>query len=59
MIIEGSNYVEGKWKEYEFHYKPGNVLEKPPIVGDTFYAFYSATSVYICTNVHMYTRTYV
>lgn len=32
VIIEGSNYLDGKWKEYEFHYKPGNVSQKPPIV---------------------------
>ncbi|KAJ7373720.1 Lipase maturation factor 2 [Desmophyllum pertusum] len=32
VIIEGSNDVNGPWMEYNFHYKPGNVFEPPPIV---------------------------
>jgi len=32
VIIEGSNDLEGPWMEYNFHYKPGNVSESPPIV---------------------------
>lgn len=37
VIIEGSNYVEGPWKEYNFLYKPGNVNNTLPFVGKTFY----------------------
>ena len=33
VIIEGSDYLEKGWKEYEFLYKPGNVSRRPPIVG--------------------------
>lgn len=32
VIIEGSDHLEGPWLEYNFHYKPGNVSESPPIV---------------------------
>ncbi|XP_076297580.1 lipase maturation factor 2 [Lasioglossum baleicum] len=32
VIIEGSNSVEGPWKEYEFLYKPGNVNNSLPFV---------------------------
>ncbi|KAK2167805.1 hypothetical protein NP493_1259g00035 [Ridgeia piscesae] len=32
VIIEGSDYLEKGWKEYEFLYKPGNVSRRPPIV---------------------------
>lgn len=29
LIIEGSDDVEGPWKEYHFHYKPGRLDEAP------------------------------
>ncbi|CAH1787251.1 unnamed protein product [Owenia fusiformis] len=32
VILEGSNSEEGPWREYYFHYKPGNVYSRPPIV---------------------------
>ncbi|XP_078346417.1 lipase maturation factor 2-like isoform X1 [Oculina patagonica] len=32
VIIEGSNDLDGPWMEYNFHYKPGNVSEPPPVV---------------------------
>lgn len=32
VIIEGSNSVDGPWKEYEFLYKPGNVNNSMPFV---------------------------
>ena len=32
VIIEGSD-EEGKWQEYNFLYKPGDVNRRPPIVG--------------------------
>ncbi|XP_015121845.1 lipase maturation factor 2 [Diachasma alloeum] len=32
IIIEGSNSIEGPWKEYEFLYKPGNVNNSLPFV---------------------------
>ncbi|XP_034244722.1 lipase maturation factor 2-like [Thrips palmi] len=32
VIIEGSNSLEGPWKEYEFLYKPGNVNSTLPFV---------------------------
>ncbi|XP_063217415.1 lipase maturation factor 2-like [Bacillus rossius redtenbacheri] len=32
VIIEGSNHLEGPWKEYNFLYKPGNVNSTPPFV---------------------------
>ncbi|KZC09035.1 PREDICTED: lipase maturation factor 2-like [Dufourea novaeangliae] len=32
VIIEGSNNVDGPWKEYEFLYKPGNVNNSLPFV---------------------------
>ena len=33
LIIEGSYSIEGGWQEYNFVYKPGNISETPPIVG--------------------------
>lgn len=33
IIIEGSNDIEGPWREYEFLYKPGNVNHSLPFVG--------------------------
>ncbi|XP_043273217.1 lipase maturation factor 2-like [Venturia canescens] len=32
IIIEGSNNIDGPWKEYEFLYKPGNVNNSLPFV---------------------------
>ncbi|GLG99407.1 Lipase maturation factor [Gryllus bimaculatus] len=32
VILEGSNHIEGPWKEYNFLYKPGNVNSTPPFV---------------------------
>lgn len=32
IIIEGSNDIDGPWKEYEFLYKPGNVNNSLPFV---------------------------
>lgn len=34
VIIEGSDNVDGPWKEYEFLYKPGNVNNSLPFVGE-------------------------
>lgn len=34
VIIEGSDDVHGPWKEYEFLYKPGNVNNSLPFVGE-------------------------
>lgn len=34
VIIEGSDSIEGPWKEYEFLYKPGNVNNSLPFVGE-------------------------
>lgn len=36
VIIEGSNDIDGPWKEYEFLYKPGNVNNSLPFVGWSF-----------------------
>lgn len=33
VIIEGSDSIDGPWKEYEFLYKPGNVNNSLPFVG--------------------------
>lgn len=32
VILEGSNHIDGPWKEYNFLYKPGNVNSTPPFV---------------------------
>ncbi|CAL7934808.1 unnamed protein product [Xylocopa violacea] len=32
VIIEGSNNIDGPWKEYEFLYKPGNINNSLPFV---------------------------
>ncbi|XP_060068201.1 lipase maturation factor 2-like isoform X1 [Ylistrum balloti] len=32
VIVEGSDSLEGDWKEYEFMYKPGNLSRIPPVV---------------------------
>ncbi|KAG1714702.1 Lipase maturation factor 2 [Nymphon striatum] len=32
IVIEGSNSINGVWKEYEFLYKPGNLSESPKFV---------------------------
>ncbi|XP_046465996.1 lipase maturation factor 2 [Neodiprion pinetum] len=32
VIIEGSNSIDGPWREYEFLYKPGNVNNSLPFV---------------------------
>lgn len=34
VIIEGSDSIDGPWKEYEFLYKPGNVNNSLPFVGE-------------------------
>lgn len=34
VIIEGSDSIEGPWKEYGFLYKPGNVNKTLPFVGE-------------------------
>lgn len=34
IIIEGSNNIEGPWKEYNFLYKPGNINNSLPFVGE-------------------------
>lgn len=34
VIIEGSDSIDGPWKEYEFLYKPGNVNNSLPFVGN-------------------------
>lgn len=36
VVIEGSDSIEGPWKEYEFLYKPGNVNNSLPFVGKIF-----------------------
>lgn len=36
VVIEGSDSIEGPWKEYEFLYKPGNVNNSLPFVGEIF-----------------------
>lgn len=33
VIIEGSDSIEGPWREYEFLYKPGNINNSLPFVG--------------------------
>jgi len=33
LIVEGSNFTDGGWMEYEFLYKPGDVYRRPPVVG--------------------------
>ena len=32
VIIEGSDSMNGPWKEYHFMYKPGNMSESPKFV---------------------------
>lgn len=39
VIIEGSNDIEGPWKDYEFLYKPGNVNNSLPFVGEAYFFF--------------------
>ena len=34
VIIEGGDSIDGPWKEYEFLYKPGNVNNSLPFVGE-------------------------
>lgn len=33
VMIEGSDSLNGGWREYEFFYKPGNLKRRPPYVG--------------------------
>jgi len=33
VIVEGSNFTDGGWLEYQFSYKPGDVYRRPPVVG--------------------------
>lgn len=40
VVIEGSDNIEGPWKEYEFLYKPGNVNNSLPFVGEIFSYIY-------------------
>jgi len=40
VVIEGSDSIEGPWKEYEFLYKPGNVNNSLPFVGEIFLHIY-------------------
>ena len=32
VVLEGTDSLEGDWKELEFFYKPGNVSKSPPFV---------------------------
>jgi len=41
VIVEGSNFTDGGWLEYQFQYKPGDVYRRPPVVGE----FISSTTV--------------
>lgn len=41
IIIEGSNTIDRSWKEYEFLYKPGNVNNVLPFVGELFDKYYT------------------
>lgn len=36
VIIEGSEYTDREWKEYNFLFKPGDVGRKLPLVGMEF-----------------------
>lgn len=46
VIIEGSDSIDGPWKEYEFLYKPGNVNNSLPFVGK-IYLYVSLFEIYI------------
>ena len=52
VIVEGSNNIDGPWKEYEFLYKPGNVNNSLPFVGWSFrklifYIFFFISKLYL------------
>lgn len=36
VIIEGSEYTDREWQEYNFLFKPGDVGRKLPLVGMEF-----------------------
>jgi len=40
VVIEGSDSIDGPWKEYEFLYKPGNVNNSLPFVGEIFLLYF-------------------
>nr|CAI5843220.1 unnamed protein product [Callosobruchus analis] len=51
IILEGSDNVEGPWKEYNFLYKPGNVNHSLPFVAPyapklDWYMYWAAYSTY-------------
>jgi len=49
VVIEGSDSIEGPWKEYEFLYKPGNVNNSLPFVGEIFLHIHVSNSFYVNT----------
>jgi len=48
VIIEGSDSIDGPWKEYEFLYKPGNINNSLPFVGKIYsYVYLYIYSLFI------------
>lgn len=48
VIIEGSDSIDGPWKEYEFLYKPGNINNSLPFVGKIYsYVYLYIYSIFI------------
>jgi len=48
VVIEGSDSIEGPWKEYEFLYKPGNVNNSLPFVGEIFSYIHISNCYFLC-----------
>jgi len=48
VVIEGSDSIEGPWKEYEFLYKPGNVNNSLPFVGEIFSHIHISNRFFLC-----------
>lgn len=53
VIIEGSNSIDGPWKEYNFLYKPGNVNATLPFVGKIIVSQASSCIIFSFKNVQV------
>lgn len=51
VIIEGSNSIDGPWKEYHFLYKPGNVNATLPFVGKILKSQVTSHNIFSFKNV--------
>lgn len=58
VIIEGGDNIDGPWKEYEFLYKPGNVNNSLPFVGESLQNCFISNLYFSIPNRHLHSCHY-